>query len=97
MKTAIVSASTAPLYPAIVFEPASDPLLFARRKVIKGRDQRYFYIPPDIVGVEFGDMPGHVDVWALIPGTVHLSAFVYLEACMRSRSLSTMRFTSRGS
>jgi hypothetical protein len=40
---------------------------------------------------------GEVDVRALIPGTVHPSAFAYLKACTRSRYLSIMRPASTGS
>jgi hypothetical protein len=77
-------------------EPAPDPLLLARREVVKGGDERYFCIPPNIAWVGFGDTLGHVDVRALIPGAIHLSVFKYLEACTCSRYLSTMCSTSTG-
>jgi hypothetical protein len=39
---------------SVVVEPALDPLLRARRKVVRGGDERYFYIPSDIAGIGFG-------------------------------------------
>jgi hypothetical protein len=56
----------------------------------KVKTGQHFYIPSETAAVGFGSTIAHLEVQALIPGTVSLSTFAFPSECEHSRYLTTV-------
>jgi hypothetical protein len=54
------------------------------------KTDQHFYIPSEAAAVGFGPTIAHLEVQALIPGTVSLSTFAFPAECEHSRYLTTV-------
>jgi hypothetical protein len=50
----------------------------------------HFFFPSEVAALGFGDNIGHIEVQALIPGTVSLSVFAFPPECEQRRYVTTM-------